>query len=82
MEEEDTVSKRIRCIEYKNEAEYIPIGSDCDDEDDKDKLESYNNDDDELERRGRWWSSRARKRTNYKGDCQYESESFTRLKSN
>ena len=39
-------------------------------------------DDDKLERRGHWWSSRARKRTNYKGDCQYESESFTRLKSN
>ena len=81
MGEEDTVSKRIRYIEYKNVVEYIPSGSDCDDEDNEDELESYNDDDDELERRGRWWSSRARKRTNYKGDRQYESESFTRLKS-
>jgi hypothetical protein len=74
------VSKRIRFIE--DEAEYSPISSDYDDKNNEDVLESYNKDEDELERQGRRLSSRARKQTDYQGDCQYQSESFTRLKSN
>ncbi len=33
--EEDTVSKRMRCIDYKDEAEYSPSGSNYDDKDNK-----------------------------------------------
>ena len=44
--------------------------------DDEDELESYNDNDGELERQGRWLSSRARKQTDYQGDCQYQSAEF------
>ena len=72
--EEDTVSKRMRIV-HKDEAEYSPSGSNYDDVDDEDELESYN-DNDELERRGHQLNSRARKQTNYQGYRQYQSVEF------
>ena len=80
--EEDTVSKRIRFIEYADEAEYSPSpsNSDYNDKNNEVELESYNDDKDELERRGRWLSSRAHKQTNYQGDCQYRSVEFYKAK--
>ncbi len=62
-EEEDTVSvsKRMCCINYEDEAEYSPSSSNDDEEDDNDKLENYNGEgDDKGAGRGRWLSSRAR----------------------
>jgi hypothetical protein len=72
--EEDTVGKRMRIV-HKDEAEYSPSGSNYDDVDDEDELESYN-DNDELERRGHQLNSRARKQTNYQGYREYQSVEF------
>ena len=44
---EDTVSKRMRCIDYEEEAEYSPSGSNDDEEDDNDKLENINDEGDD-----------------------------------
>ena len=48
--DEDTASKKMHYIEDKDEVEYSPSGSNYDDEDNKDELESYNDDDNKLER--------------------------------
>ena len=40
----------MRYIEDEDEVEYSPSGSNYDDEDNKDELESYNDDDNKLER--------------------------------
>ena len=76
--EEDTSSKRMH---IKDEAEYSPSDSDYDDVDvDKGKLESYNNDEDQLKRQGHRFSNRPPKQTDYQGDCKYQSVDCNKAK--